>query len=378
VVYLDNAATTWPKPSQVYDLILDCMQNYCANPGRSGHKMAMMASEKVYECRENICKLFNISNPECISFTNNTTEALNIGIKGILKSGDHVIITSMEHNSVLRPLMKLKSLGIEMSVVNADAKGRIYITDILKSINKNTKLIVTTHASNVIGTVMPIKEIGYIAKKDNIIYMVDAAQTAGVWPIDVKEMNIDILAFPGHKGLLGPQGTGGIYIREGLILDTLKEGGTGSVSESPYQPQFIPDRYESGTLNTPGIVGLNEGISYILKNGLAEIMRHERELTKYMLEGLHDIKKVKVYGLKELEQRVGVISINIIGKDCVDVCTELDEKYDIAARGGLHCSYLAHQTMGTIKSGTIRLSIGCFNTKEDIDTALEAINKIAK
>ncbi|MDK2809874.1 MAG: hypothetical protein PWR27_583 [Petroclostridium sp.] len=378
MIYLDNAATSWPKPHAVYNEVLNCMRKYCANPGRSGHKMSIQASEKIYECRENICKIFGIANPLCVSFTSNTTEALNMGIKGLLKPGDHAIITSMEHNSVLRPLKKLETSGVKLSIAKADINGRVNPKDILKYINKKTKLIITTHASNVCGTINPIKEIGIVAKENKLIHMVDAAQTAGVYPIDVKEMNIDILAFPGHKGLLGPQGTGGLYVREGIELDTLKEGGTGSVSESPYQPEFIPDRYESGTLNTPGIAGLNEGVKYILNTGLNEIMRHERELTKHMLEGLHSISKVEIYGTTQLEQRVGVVSINIKGKDCIDVCTELDEKFDVATRGGLHCAYLAHQTIGTLESGTVRLSIGCFNTKQDIDKVLKAINEIAK
>ncbi len=358
--------------------MLKSIKKYGANPGRSGHKMSIKASEKIYECRENLCKLFNISNTTCISFTLNTTEALNMGIKGVLSPGDHVIITSMEHNSVLRPLKKLEKAGVSLSIVNADKNGTLNVNDINKSISEKTKLIVTTHASNVIGSIMPIIEIGNIAKKHGLIYMVDAAQTAGLFPIDVNDMNIDMLAFPGHKGLLGPQGVGGIYAREGLLLDTIKEGGTGSLSESQYQPDILPDRYESGTLNTPGIVGLNEGVKYILKSGVSQINYHEKLLTKYMIEGLSCIKNVIIYGSMNLEQRVGVISINVLGKDCIEVCTELDETYNIAARGGLHCSYLTHKTMDTLKSGTIRFSIGCFNTKKDIERALKAINTIAK
>ncbi|MGE4284679.1 MAG: aminotransferase class V-fold PLP-dependent enzyme [Clostridia bacterium] len=377
MIYLDNAATSWPKPELVYREMINCMKSYGANPGRSGHKMAMIASEKIYECRENISQLFSIPNPLCISFTSNTTESLNMGIKGILKPGDHVITTSMEHNSVLRPLKKLESLGVALSIAKADAEGQVNIIEILKHIKKNTQMIVVTHASNVTGTINPVNEIGKLARKYNLIYMVDAAQTAGIYPVDVEKMNVDILAFPGHKGLLGPQGTGGLYIREGLLLDTLKEGGTGSISESFYQPDFAPDRYESGTLNTPGIAGLNEGAKYILKTGITEIMRHEQELTKSLLEGLYSIKKVSVYGKQELEQRVGVISINIEGRDCVEVCNELDENYNIASRAGLHCAYMAHQTIGTLHTGTIRLSIGHFNTRKDVNKVLKAVNQIA-
>jgi len=283
----------------------------------------------------------------------------------------------MEHNSVLRPVKKLeKTIGISISIADADKCGIVSVDNIKKCIKKNTKLIVMTHASNVFGSINPIEEIGRLARKRKIIYMVDAAQTAGVIPIDVQKMNIDILAFPGHKGLLGPQGTGGLYVRENLLLDTIKEGGTGSVSEDPYQPEFVPDRYESGTLNTPGIAGLNEGIKYILETGLNEIMRHERELTLRLLEGLYSIPKVKVYGTNEIEKRVGVVSINIKNRDCIEVCELLDEIYEIACRGGLHCAYLAHKSMKTLEKGTVRLSIGCFNTKNDIDSVLYAINHI--
>jgi len=378
MLYFDNAATSWPKPFSVYHEMYNCMQSYGANPGRSGHKMALMANDKIYECRENISRLFGISNPLCVSFTCNATEALNIGIKGTLQPGDHVIITSMEHNSVLRPVKTLELFDIEHSIVQADEKGLVHIEEIEKDIRPNTRLIVTIHASNVNGTVNRVEEIAQLAKEYDLLYMVDAAQTAGVYPIDVEKMNIDILAFPGHKGLFGPQGTGGLYVREDIMLGTLKEGGTGSLSESPFQPDFIPDRYESGTLNTPGIAGLNEGVKYILSVGIKEIARHERELTRYLLEGLYSIKNIIVYGMDDVKQRVGVVSLNIKGKDCVDVCCELDEKYGIATRGGLHCAYLAHQTIGTLETGTVRLSINCFNTKVEIDRVLKAINEIAK
>jgi len=372
---MDNAATSWPKPKAVYQEMINCMKYYGANPGRSGHRMSIMASEKIYECRENIARLFNIPNPLCVSFTGNTTEAINMGIKGCLKKGDHVIITGMEHNSVLRPIKKMEMTGdISCTIVDADQEGFVSVKDTVKSIQNNTKLIVVTHASNVCGTVNPVHEIGKIARERNILFMVDAAQTAGILPIDVQSMNIDILAFPGHKGLLGPQGTGGLYVREGLVLDTIKEGGTGSNSEEPYQPDFVPDRYESGTLNTPGIAGLNEGVKYILKNGQEEIRQYEKELTLYLLEGLYSIKKVKLYGTSDIEKRVGVISLNIDGKDSVEVCNILDEQYQIASRGGLHCSYLAHKTLQTLETGTLRLSIGCFNTKKEIDKVLHAIN----
>lgn len=375
MIYLDNAATSWPKPDAVCGAMVDCIKNCGANPGRSGHRMAMQASEKVYECRENLARLFGIGDPLRIAFTANATEAINLAVKGLLAAGDHVIITSMEHNAVVRPLKKLESRGVELSVVRADSNGRVDLKDIENNIKPNTKLLLVTHASNVTGTVNDVQSIGRLAQEHKIIFMVDAAQTAGKYPVDVELMNVDLLAFPGHKGLLGPQGTGGLYIREGLVLDTLKEGGTGSVSESLAQPDFLPDRFESGTLNTPGIVGLNEGVKYILKTGIDNIRMHEKQMEQQMMKGLGQIAGVRVYGSNNPE--LGVISITIDGRDCNEVCNELDEKYGIAARGGLHCAYLAHETIGTQNTGTIRFSIGPYNTTRDIDQALIAVKTIA-
>jgi cysteine desulfurase/selenocysteine lyase len=375
MIYLDNAATSWPKPDAVCGAMVDCIKNYGANPGRSGHRMAIQASEKVYECRENLARLFGIGDPLRIAFTANATEAINLAVKGLLAAGDHVIITSMEHNAVVRPLKKLESRGVELSVVRADSNGRVDLKDIENNIKPNTKLLLVTHASNVTGTVNDVQSIGRLAQEHKIIFMVDAAQTAGKYPVDVELMNVDLLAFPGHKGLLGPQGTGGLYIREGLMLDTLKEGGTGSISESLEQPDFLPDRYESGTLNTPGIVGLNEGVKYILKTGIDNIRMHEKQLEQQMMKGLGQIAGVRAYGSNNPE--LGVISITIDGRDCNEVCNELDEKYGIAARGGLHCAYLAHETIGTQNTGTIRFSIGPYNTTRDIDQALIAVKTIA-
>ncbi len=378
MVYLDNAATSWPKPDSVCRAMIECIKKYGANPGRSGHRMAMKASEKVFECRENLAMLFGIADPLRITFTANATEAINLAVKGLLVPGDHVILSSMEHNSVIRPLKKLEASGVELSIIKADPSGKVDTEDIAKSIKRNTKLIIITHASNVTGTVNDVEPIGRLAKEHEIVFMVDASQTAGKYPVDVGLMNVDLLVFPGHKSLLGPQGTGGLYVREGIILDTLKEGGTGSFSESLSQPDISPDRYESGTLNTPGIAGWNEGIKYILETGIDSIRNHEQYLEKYMLEGLCEIKKVKVYGSGDPEHRIGVISITIDGKDCNEVCRELDERYDIAARGGLHCAYLAHETIGTQNTGTVRFSIGYFNTIKDIDQALTAVKIIAR
>lgn len=377
MIYLDNAATTFPKPDVVYDAVMDCMKNYCANPGRAGHRLSLRAGREIYDTRENLAKLFNIDNPMNIIFTSNATESLNLAIKGLLKTGDHVITTSMEHNSVIRPIMALEKIGVENTIVDCNEEGFLDINDLEKAIKPNTKLIVTTHASNVFGTLIDIKEVGLVAKKNNITYLVDASQTAGVYDIDVKNMNIDILATAGHKSLLGPQGVGILYIKEGIDLDTLKEGGTGSQSEYLFQPQMLPDKYESGTHNTPAIAGLNAGVKYILDN-IDTIRRKEEELCEYMLSRLDEIKDIKIYGTKDIKKRVPVISINIGDIDSGEITFILDSEYDIATRSGLHCSPLAHKTVGTIKQGTVRFSIGYFNTKDDIDRVIDALKKIEK
>lgn len=378
MIYLDNAATTYPKPEQVYDSIMDCMKNYCANPGRAGHKMAMRAAREIYDARENIAKLFNIDNPMNIILTNNATDSLNLAIKGAVKEGDHIITTSMEHNSVIRPIKSLEARGISNTIVNCNKEGFLDVNDIKNAIKPNTKLIVTTHASNVVGTLVDIKAVGEIAKENNILYLVDASQTAGVYSIDVKDMNVDMIAAPGHKCLLGPQGTGILYIREGLSVDILKEGGTGSKSEDLFQPEIVPDRYESGTHNTPGIAGLNEGVKFILEKGIDNIRLHEEELCQYMLDKLEEVPNIKIYGTKDSKKRAAVIAINIGDMDSGEITFILDSEYDIATRSGIHCAPLAHKTLGTLEQGAVRFSLGYFNTKEEIDKAVDALKEISK
>lgn len=377
MIYLDNAATSFPKPERVYVEMDRCMRQYCANPGRSGHRLALEAGRAIYRTRERLCRLFNIESPMQVVFTSNATEALNLGIKGLLKEGDHVVTTSVEHNSVARPLTALKAKGVSVTYVGCDLKGYLNPRDIERAIKKNTALIVITHASNVTGTLMPVKEVGLIAKERGIPFMLDAAQTAGIYDIDVRDMNIDILAFPGHKGLMGPQGTGGLYISENLDVLQMKEGGTGSRSEELAQPVVVPDRYESGTPNTAGIVGLGEGVGFILEKGTAAIREHEEELTGMLLQGLEQIKGVKIYGPVNPGLQAGVVSINIGDGDSGEISYILDRSYDIATRSGLHCSPLAHRTIGTFDQGTVRFSIGYFNTREDIEAALRAVEEIA-
>ena len=377
MIYLDNAATTYPKPECVYEAIMDCMKNYCANPGRAGHKLAMKAAREIYDTRENIAKLFNVDNPMNIVFTNNATDSLNLAIKGLVKSGDHIITTSMEHNSVIRPIKALEKNNVENTVVQCDKDGFLNIQDLRNAIKPNTKLIVTTHASNVCGTLIDIKSVGEVAKENNILYLVDASQTAGVYDIDTKKINVDMIAAPGHKCLLGPQGTGILYIREGLELNILKEGGTGSKSEDLFQPNLLPDKYESGTHNTPGIVGLNQGVKFILEEGIENIRKHEEDLCEYMLNRLEEVPNIVIYGPKDSKKRAAVISINIGNMDSGEITFLLDSEYDIATRSGIHCAPLAHKTLGTLEQGAVRFSLGYFNTKQDIDTAIEALKQIA-
>nr|WP_312985581.1 aminotransferase class V-fold PLP-dependent enzyme [Clostridioides sp.] len=378
MIYFDNAATTYPKPEEVYDAVYDCMKNYCANPGRAGHKLAMKSARKIYDARENLAKLFNVDNPMTIVFTHNATDSLNLAIKGVLKKGDHVITTSMEHNSVIRPIKAIESKGVENTIVECDKDGFLNPEDVEKAIKENTKLIVTTHASNVCGTLVDIKSVGGIAKKHGILYLVDASQTAGVYNIDVKDMNIDMLAMPGHKCLFGPQGTGVLYVREDLKLDILKEGGTGSKSEELTQPELFPDKYESGTHNTPGIVGLNEGVKFVLDKGIEKIREHEEELCQYMLDKLKEIENIEIYGPEDSKKRAAVIAMNIGDMDSGEVTFILDDEYDIATRSGIHCSPLAHTTLGTLGQGAVRFSIGYFNTTYDIDKAIKALKKISE
>ncbi len=378
MIYMDNAATSWPKPLSVHRAVLEYMENIGANPGRSGHHKAIEAGNIVLHTRELIANFFSIDDPFRIIFTSNTTESLNLGIKGVLESGDHAITTSMEHNSVVRPLKHLESIGVETTIVKCDADGMLDPLHIEKAIKSNTKLIITTHASNVTGGIMPIADIGEIAKKHGIIYLVDAAQTAGIVPIDVNKYNIDMLAFPGHKSLLGPQGTGGLYISPDIEVSQLKEGGTGSMSQSICQPNFLPDRYESGTLNTPGIAGLGAGIEFLRQTEDIYRIDKMQKLEEYFIGCLSKIEGITLYGPKDIKNRIGVISINIGDRDSAEIANILDKKYNIATRGELHCSPLAHRTLGTLNRGTVRFSPGIFTTIFDIDACVKAIYDLAK
>lgn len=377
MIYLDNAATTYPKPKTVYKSVMECMTNYCANPGRSSHSMAIKGAKNIYDTRELVANFFNFNDPLRVIFTSNATDSLNLAIKGLLKTGDHVITTSMEHNSVLRPISFLKQFGVESTIINCDESGMINVQDIEDAIRDNTKLIVTTHVSNLTGTIFPIKNIGAICKKHNIVYLLDASQSAGVLKIDMQENNISMLAAPGHKGLLGPQGIGILLIENGIELHELKQGGTGSESSKMTQPTFCPDRYESGTPNLPGIVGLSSGIKYILNRGLNSIYSHEKILLDIFINELRKNPKIRIYGPLDNKHRSSVVCLNILGKDSSEVAYILDSKYNIAVRPGLHCAPLAHKTIGTDKIGAVRFSISVFTRKEEIMYAVKALNEIS-
>lgn len=378
MIYLDNAATSFPKPNIVYDEIYRCMREYCANPGRSGHKMSLASAIAVQEARETISKSFNIRNPLQIAFTKNATEALNIIIQGTARAGCHIIATSMEHNSILRPLKELEKKGIaEVSIVWGNETGQIDPASIKRLIKSNTSLIICTLSSNVNGIIMPIEEIGKLAAEYNIPFLLDAAQGAGSINIDVEKMNITYMAFPGHKGLMGPQGTGGLYIKEGMFVKPLLKGGTGSFSSSLDQPEIMPDLHESGTLNLPGIVGLKAGIEFINGLGIENIKLYKNMLLKRLYEGIKEIDGVKIYSKMNINENSGILALNIFDCDSTEIAEILSSKYNIAVRGGYHCAPLAHKTLGTEKQGLVRFSLGCFNTIEDIDYTIKAIREIS-
>ncbi|MFR4670264.1 MAG: aminotransferase class V-fold PLP-dependent enzyme [Intestinibacter bartlettii] len=376
-IYLDNAATSFPKPKEVATAVYDFMVNNGTSSGRGSYKKAMQSDYIVYECRKLIGKLFNFDNPKKVVFTSNVTDSLNIAMRGILKENDHVITSSLEHNAVWRCLKTLeRDINIKIDTVECSKDGITNPQDIKKYIKKDTALIVFTQASNVLGTIQPIREIGAIAREHNIPFLVDSAQSAGAMKIDVKEDNIDILAFTGHKSLLGPMGTGGLIINTNIDIKPLKAGGTGGDSAYEYQPDYYPNHLETGTSNVSGIAGLREAIKFLNKEGIENIHNKEKELTKYALEKLETVKDIEIYGPKDCEKMLSVISFNIKDKRPEDVGSILDQKYDIMLRAGLHCAPTAHSVIGTKERGTLRIGLGYFNEKEDIDKLVEALNNL--
>lgn len=379
-VYADNAATTYPKPRQVGESLLNYINNIGVNLSRGNYEHSYSTARVVFETRELLCELFNFNNPLNVVFSSNITESLNIIIKGFLKSGDHVIVSSMEHNAVMRPLHSVSNIGVEYTVLPCDKQGKLKVEEVDKSIQNNTKLVLINHVSNVFGTIQNIQEIGDLCRKKDIHFIIDSAQSAGVIPIDFQKLNLSALPFTGHKGLLGPQGTGGIIFREDFasLVSPFREGGTGSFSEQEFQPEIMPDKYESGTLNIPGIFGLNAGIKYIKEVGLSTIWQHEQELSKLFLDNILNIDGITLHGLNSLQDRSAVFSITIDNLDCAEAGYLLDKEFGIMTRTGIHCSPLAHKTMGTFPEGTIRFSFGFFNNKEDISYISQALQQLSR
>ncbi|MCR1952972.1 MULTISPECIES: aminotransferase class V-fold PLP-dependent enzyme [unclassified Clostridium] len=380
-IYLDNASTTFPKPKNVVDSIYNFLTNIGGNPGRSNHNNALETNRLLFEAREVISDFFKFDSMENVIFTNNITTSLNILINGSLTTGDHVITSSMEHNSVLRPLVNLKNKGIiELDIVTADKFGFISVEDIKNNIKPNTKMVVLSQASNVIGSIQPIKEIGALCKSRNIFFILDTAQGAGVLDIDFTDVNLSALAFTGHKSLFGPQGIGGFIIDDSLnnICNPFILGGTGSLSHSLEQPDFLPDKFESGTLNMPGIVGLVEGIKFIKTEGINAIYNKNKFLRDYLVSEMSNINDIILYEDINNSNYTSCVSFNINNIDTAELSFALDNDFGIKNRSGLHCAPLAHKTIGSFPSGTVRLSLSYFNEKSDIKYTIDSINKIIK
>ena len=378
-IYLDNAATSWPKPKEMIQAMVDFNANVGANPGRSGHRLSIEAGRIVFNTRATVASLLGAGDPHTVIFTRNATEGMNTVVRGLLHPGDHVITSSVEHNSVMRPLRALEPEGVELSVVQCSVTGDISPDDIAAAIRKNTKIIIITHASNVTGTIVPVADIAKMARENSVIVCVDAAQTLGSIPIDVVRDNIDILVFTGHKSLNGPQGTGGFYIRKGLekMVNPLERGGTGSGSEFEEQPDFMPDRFESGTPNTIGIAGLGAGAGHVAAMGVESIREKETALTGLFLDGIRGIRGVRIYGDTDPGRRTALASFTIDGMSPSDISFDLDERFNIMSRPGLHCAPSAHRTIGTFPDGTVRFSFGIFTTEEEIKTAIKAVETLS-
>ena len=382
MIYLDNAATTLHKPPCVIDAVVNAMQTM-GNSGRSAHAESLAASRTIYAAREALAALFGCERADHVCFTANSTEALNIAISGLLAPGDHVLSTDLEHNSVLRPLYREMERGVSVSFLPADRKGCIDYADFDRLLQTNTKAVICTAGSNLTGNLLDLTRIGAFCAAHGLLFVVDASQTAGVFPIDLRAQHISVLCFTGHKSLMGPQGTGGIILREDLagLLTPLLAGGTGSMSHTEFMPDFLPDRLEPGTMNLPGLAGLHAALAFLQETGLDIVRAHELALTKHFLDGLAPMQaenRIKIFGLPGIEGRAGVVSIQPVHQDPAEVAASLDERFGIATRVGLHCAPAAHQTLGTFPTGTIRFSFGFFNTEADADYALSALDTLTK
>lgn len=376
MIYLDNAATTMHKPKEVIDTVVEAMTSL-GNAGRGANEASLSAARIIYDAREKLCRFFNGEDPRQIVFTSNSTESLNIAIKGLLEPGDHVITTMLEHNSVLRPLYEMEKKGVALTIIKADKEGRFSLEEMEAAIRPETKMIVCTNGSNLTGNYVDIGKVGEMAHRHDVLFVVDASQTAGVFPIDVRNMQVDVLCFTGHKGLLGPQGTGGMYVREGLAIRPLKSGGSGVQTYSKTHPREMPTALEAGTLNGHGIAGLRAAVEYIEKTGLDNIRAKEQELMWRFYEGVKEIPGVTVYGDFHSRERCAIVSLNIGDYDSSEVSDALLTEYGISTRPGGHCAPLMHEALGTVEQGAVRFSFAHSNTEEEVDIAINAVRELA-
>ena len=372
-IYLDNAATSFPKPESVYQAVMHAMREVGASPGRGGHKRSLEAGRIMFQAREAVAALFCAPDSERVIFTHSATEALNMALRGTLVPGDHVITSSMEHNSLARPLHLLQSQGVALTVVQAASDGRIDPADVKRAVTPQTRMIAIGHVSNVSGTIQPVAAIAAIAREVGALFLLDAAQSAGCVPIDVLACGIDLLAAPGHKGLYGPQGTGILYAAPHVALKPLLAGGTGTNSTSEDQPETFPDGFEAGTHNLPGIAGLKAGIEFVMEQGVEAIGAHERTLVSIALDTLRHVPGITLYGPSDAALRGAVLSFTVAQKDSSVLAFELDQRFDIAVRAGLHCAPRAHRTLGSFPAGTVRMSPGWFTTREEIAIFCDAV-----
>ena len=378
MIYFDNAATSWPKPPAVAAAMVDQLEHAGGNPGRAGHRLSLAAARVVADARDAVAQLFNVADPSRIVFTHNATHALNIALQGLLRPGDHVVTTSVEHNSVMRPLRHLERAGVELTVVACRRDGTLDVDAVGRALRSNTRLLVATHASNVSGTLLPIGELAARARGRGVLLLVDASQTAGAVPIDVAAMGIDLLAFTGHKALLGPTGTGGLYIRDGVDPTPMLRGGTGSESAHEVQPLFLPDAHESGTVNVTGLAGLHASVRFLLDIGIDAVRAHEQELVTRLLSAVQGVPGLRVHGPLDPRVKCGTVSFTLNGATSSEVALLLDESFNVMARAGLHCAPAAHKTLGTFPTGTVRFSLSWFNTEAEVDTAARALHDIAQ
>ena len=377
MIYMDNAATTIHKPEEVRAAVMAAFDTM-GNAGRGASVPALDASRIIYGTREKLARLFHAGDPRRIVFTANSTESLNIALKGLFSGGNHVITTVLEHNSVLRPLYECRENGVELTILGCDGKGRISYEEMEAAVQADTKAVVCTHASNLTGNMTDLERVGTMAKRHGLLFVVDASQTAGVWPIDVEKMQIDVLCFTGHKSLLGPQGTGGMYVREGVYIRPLLSGGSGIDTYNEKHPAEMPTALEAGTLNGHGIAGLGAALSWIEKTGMDRIRQRELSLMRRFYNGVFRIPGVTVYGDLETEKRAPVVSLNILDYDSSEVSDELSTVYGIVTRPGAHCAPLMHRALGTVEQGAVRFSFSFFNTEEEVDLAIDAVRELAR